>query len=121
MEMIHSRAKKGGEYGANGEWYEGGKFIAKTERPKSQSQIRKATRNQEVAPYTWKVAPEIGMVAIFPNLAGVEIFNRSEGTFSFNSDLCGDWATAEIIERRKARIAAFNSGKRWFNKEGQMK
>lgn len=29
------RARKGGELGANGEWYEGGKFIATTEAAKS--------------------------------------------------------------------------------------
>lgn len=29
------RARKGGEFGANGEWYEGGKFIATTDARKS--------------------------------------------------------------------------------------
>lgn len=108
-----ARAKKGGEIGANGEFYEGGKFIAKTERPKSQAEIRQATRKQEVAPYVWEVAPEIGWTAIFAGLSGVEIFNRETKTFLINPDLSGMFATADAIESRKNRIAAFNAGKKW--------
>lgn len=33
-DMGQKRAKVGGEFGANGEWYEGGKFIATKDRPK---------------------------------------------------------------------------------------
>jgi hypothetical protein len=33
--MDQKRAAVGGELGANGEWYEGGKFIATKENPKS--------------------------------------------------------------------------------------
>jgi hypothetical protein len=33
-EVGQRRAKAGGEFGANGEWYEGGKFIATTDRAK---------------------------------------------------------------------------------------
>ena len=113
MTTTHSRAKKGGELGANGEWYEGGKFIATTERPKSQAEIRKATRKQETAPYVWEVAPEIGLVAIFPGLSGIEHFSRETKTFSFNLGLCGDFAQADVIASRKNRIKAFNSGKKW--------
>lgn len=34
-ELGQKRAKAGGELGANGEWYEGGKFIATKDRPKA--------------------------------------------------------------------------------------
>lgn len=110
---TQARAKKGGEIGANGEFYEGGKFIARTEKAKSQKEAYRATRKQNVAPYVWEVAPEAGLVAIFPSLSGVEIFNRETGAFQFNSDLCGGFGTPEAIASRQHRIAAFNSGKRW--------
>lgn len=35
QETLQRRAKAGGERGANGEWYEGGKFIATTDHAKS--------------------------------------------------------------------------------------
>ena len=50
--MAQSRANKGGEYGANGEWYEGGKFIARTDRPKGKAR-KSSTRKIEIEPYVW--------------------------------------------------------------------
>lgn len=120
MTTTQARAKKGGEIGANGEFYEGGKFIAKTEKPKSQAEIRKATRRQNVYPYVWEVAPNIELVAIFPSLNGIEYYSHTTKTFEFNPELKGTFATAEAIENRKNKIAAFNSGKKWhkpFTKE----
>lgn len=37
---TQQRAKAGGELGANGEWYEGGKFIATKDNPKSAPPLR---------------------------------------------------------------------------------
>lgn len=44
-ETTQRRAKVGGEYGANGEWYEGGKFIATHENT-----IKVAPMRHEVSP-----------------------------------------------------------------------
>jgi hypothetical protein len=110
---TQARAKKGGEIGANGEFYEGGKFIAKTEKPKSQAEIRKATRRQNTSPYVWEVAPNAELVAIFPSLNGIEFFNHNTKTFAFNADLRGSFATEEAIECRKNKIEAYNNGKKW--------
>jgi hypothetical protein len=39
MEQVEQRrAGKGGEFGANGEWYKGGAFIATKDNPKSEAQ-----------------------------------------------------------------------------------
>jgi hypothetical protein len=62
--MTQRRAKKGGEYGVNGEWYEGGKYIANTNQPKRFGS-RKATGKQEIAPYIWEAPPQPGLRAIF--------------------------------------------------------
>lgn len=110
---IKSRASKGGEIGANGEFYKGGQFIAKTDAPKKRSVKRTGTGKQQVEPYKWEVAPE-GKKSLFAMLAGMEIFNRAEMNFSFNSELRLDFALPEVVEKRMARIAAFNSGERWI-------
>ena len=53
------RAPKGGALGANGEWYEGGKFIATTDHPKGQKQRKSSKiRKVEIEPYVYEVAPD---------------------------------------------------------------
>lgn len=115
--MTHSRAKAGGEFGANGEWYEGGKFIntVAENAKRAAKEAKKATRKQEVENYKWEIAPIAGQRAIYQMLSGVEISNRNRENpqFTLNPNLRGDLATAEYIEVRKARIAAFNAGERW--------
>lgn len=49
-----ARAKKGGEFGANGEWYEGGKFLNTVpENHKKEGSKPKKARKVEVEPYKW--------------------------------------------------------------------
>lgn len=113
---TQTRAKTGGEFGANGEWYEGGKFLNTIpENAKKEAAARKrASRKQEIESYVWAVAPQPDFVAIFPMLAGVEIFDRATMKFRLNPDLCGTMATPEAIARRQARIDAWNGGERWM-------
>lgn len=56
------RANKGGQYGKNGAWYDGGQFLPSSEgtekgansrRPKGKSQ---GPRKQQIAPYLWEVS-----------------------------------------------------------------
>lgn len=63
------RAKAGGEHGANGEWYEGGKFIATTDHPKADSrrQRRGSGSRVLVEPGKLEIA-EAGHHAIFSQI-----------------------------------------------------
>lgn len=49
-------AKKGGEFGANGEWYKGGQFVADCEDTIKGKYSPKGPRKVCVAPYEWVVA-----------------------------------------------------------------
>ena len=111
MTTTHSRAKKGGEYGANGEWYEGGKFIATTERPKAQVKIRGA-RKVEIEPGMWvDSAGESIYTAIKWD---VRISNGVAAThpMSFRgSD--GEIPSSEYVAAKMDLIAKYNRGERW--------
>lgn len=54
--MAHN-AKKGGEFGANGEWYKGGQFVADLEDTVKGGYTPKGPRKVCVAPYEWVEAP----------------------------------------------------------------
>lgn len=111
---CHSRAKAGGEYGANGEWYKGGAFINTVpENPKGAAKKYKPCGKRNTGPGIWELQPTPEAIALFPQLAGFEVFNRATNTFTLNRDLRGEWITQAAIERRQAKIAAYNSGKRW--------
>ena len=112
METTHSRAKKGGEFGANGEWYEGGKFIATTESPKQHKRRVHGTGRVQIENGVW-VAGREGFRPIYPTLGGIEIFNRTTGRFEFNANLRGDFASADSIDYRRAVITQYNDGMRW--------
>lgn len=60
---MKTRAKVGGEIGANGESYRGGQFIAQTNKPKGEPQRRQA-RRALVWPGEFATVPE-GQQAIF--------------------------------------------------------
>ena len=55
--VTQRRAKVGGETGANGEWYEGGKFINTVANNGKGKGGKKSTGKQEIGPYKWEVAP----------------------------------------------------------------
>lgn len=110
------RAKKGGEIGANGEFYKGGAFIATTDHPKGQPIKRSKVKKQEVEPFNWTVPPEEGLKSLYGVLGGVEFYDKETKTFKLNHLLTGRnyYASPEQVKERKYRIAAFNSGMRWF-------
>lgn len=54
---LQRRAAKGGEYGANGEFYDGGKFLNTIqENGKQEKKRKKPTGRREVAPFVWESA-----------------------------------------------------------------
>ena len=105
------RANKGGEIGANGEWYDGGKFIARSDRSKKLGS-KKVTGRREIESGVWVDGIE-GKLTLWSVLSGVEIWNRSENTFSFNSDLRGCFADSDAVANRQAWIKSWNNGERW--------
>lgn len=66
--IEQKRARAGGERGANGEWYEGGKFIATTEAAKKCGSTTSRPRKAEVAPFVWREIPA-GRIAIYPRIS----------------------------------------------------
>lgn len=110
--MSQLRAKIGGETGANGEWYEGGKFIARTDRAKGHKVAGRATGLQNVAPGAFEAAPAPGLVAIFPQLA-VGFFAFDRATIQFGG-VTNEIALAHFgAERLIALRDRFNAGERW--------
>lgn len=109
---TQKRAQKGGEYGKNGEWYNGGSFIANTDHPKGQPKPKKLAK-REVAPYKWEVQPEHGYNAIFSFVGGVwGKYNHETGKMSV--------FLQDAPEDIKQLIEDFNNGAVWcFCQDGK--
>lgn len=117
MNTTHTRAKKGGEFGANGEWYEGGKFINTIpENEKKAPKAHKSTGREEFEPYKYAVTPE-GMRPIYRLLAGAfgkvingkmeivcsqETLNYFQITRQYVQDLADKYNAGIRYEPRKA-------------------
>lgn len=68
---TNKRAGKGGEFGANGEWYEGGRFInTVAANPKRLGTVARKPRKVEIEPYVWVEAAE-GQRSIYREFAGL--------------------------------------------------
>lgn len=113
MTTTTKRAAKGGEVGANGEWYEGGRFInTVAEQPKRYGSVARKACKMEVAPFVWEVAPE-GKTSIYRQFAGIWgkcvdgklVVLASEQTFRYFGK------TAEYAQSLADR---WNSGERWM-------
>ena len=113
--MTHSRAPKGGAFGANGEWYEGGKFInTVAANSKRAASSRKATRKQEIEPYVWAVPEVEGQISLLRQFAGV--FGGVKNGVAFvlpelkqvTLDYYG-----KTIEEIQSMIDRYNAGQRW--------
>lgn len=107
------RARKGGEIGANGEFYEGGKFINTVpENAKRHGATARRDQKAEIEPYIWAVVPE-GKRSLYRNFAGVfgkvingiAVVNCSEQTLAY-------FKTSR--QEAEAMAAAYNAGERWL-------
>lgn len=82
---TQKRATKGGQVGVNGEFYEGGKFLPNTEKPKGKPAKRKA-RKVEIEPCKW-VEIEEGQFPIFRMVGAqarwIDRYNTSLGIEPF--------------------------------------
>lgn len=110
------RARKGGELGANGDFYEGGKFINTVPQNAKRygSPVRKPSK-VEIEPGVWGVA-EDGKKSIYRSLAG--IFGRVEnGVMVLRTDDRMDGTLAyygRTREEVKALADRWNAGERWL-------
>ena len=113
---TQKRAAVGGEFGANGEWYEGGKFInTVSDNAKRNAKKRNATRKQEIAPYVWEVPPQEGQRSLYDRFAGVygNVWNgiavlRNDDQLETTLEYYG-----KTLEEVTKMIEDWNAGVRW--------
>ena len=107
---TQNRAKRGGEVGTNGEFYEGGKFLPATKKPKGAPRPQ-AARKEQVEPYRWEVPAE-GRRAIFGLVVGCVAQQTPNGLVPFAPGVAYYGSTvlgheiADLCER-------YNRGERW--------
>lgn len=113
MTCTTKRAAKGGEVGANGEFYEGGKFINTVpENSKKEGSHKGWSGKQEIEPYTWVVAPN-GERSIYRKMAGV--FGRVEnGVMVVRTNAQILRYTGETLEAVTLLADRYNAGERWI-------
>lgn len=112
--MATKRAKAGGEFGANGEWYEGGKFLntVPENRKREGSHPKRAAGRVEIEPYVW-ATPEDGQRSIYRRMQGnfgriengVMVVRVSQQTLAY---------FGETLESVQSMADAYNSGIRWY-------
>ena len=110
--MGQRRAKAGGEYGANGEWYEGGKFIANTDRAKSKPRPYKKTGRQQITRDEWAVPPE-GYRSLFSRWCQLWAFHP-DGSVTPRDGLNVEYWGADIITQSIEALEKWKQGERWY-------
>lgn len=108
------RAVKGGQFGANGSWYEGGRFlntIAENEKQEARKSVKRGKKM--IAPYTWEVQPTADSKSIYVEICDyakmigeqvVVIESQFVGGFAYNGESMN--RIAELCNR-------YNAGERW--------
>lgn len=110
------RAKTGGEYGPNGEFYTGGAFIATTELSKKErkhaaQQQKELARKVLIAPFEWAVRPSLDVCAIYSTLCGVVADFRGPHPVAIK-DAC---AFRRVdVQKVQAILDRYASGERWM-------
>lgn len=114
---MTQRAAKGGQIGANGEWYEGGKFINTIpENGKKEGSRRSKPRKVEIEPYVWVYPPEGRTQSIYRAVAGIYGSVDKAGVMQLRTDdrLPGTLQYFKTtLEEVQALIARYNAGERW--------
>jgi len=113
------RAKAGGEFGANGEWYEGGKFInTVAQNRKREGSSPRGTGKQEIAPYVWEVAPN-GERSLYRQFAGAwGCIQDGVAILAYGNDTERLDRVLQYCGKTKAEAQAildrWNAGERWL-------
>ncbi len=88
-----NQAKKGGERGLNGEWYEGGQFLPgseKTVKGANKHEFKPPTGKQCIAPYVWEKAPKDGLLAIYARIQSHSAYaNQDECEYILGQGIVG--------------------------------
>ena len=94
---THQRAPQGGAFGANGEWYEGGKFIntVAANEKRAAKAAQKANRKQEIEPFVWAVDQSTGLAYVSCKQITLDYYRTT---------------LAEV----QAWVDAYNAGERWL-------
>jgi hypothetical protein len=131
--MAAGHAQKGGEYGVNGEFYQGGQFLPESEDTIKGAQkiiVRQGTK-KEIAPYTWDNAPADNMLSIYDRVNHFSCDNRRECEYikgqGFKglqlepfakeqmTDCNGQYMGDEWYNFISDLCNRFNTGERWFH------
>lgn len=114
-QTTKERAPKGGAFGANGEWYEGGKFIntvAENEK-RSAKAAKKSARKQEIEAYVWAVPPVAGQMSLYRRFAGVFGNVRNGLAYVDCKQVTLDYYRT-TLEEVQGWVDAYNRGQRWI-------
>lgn len=116
---MTKRAAKGGELGANSEWYEGGKFINTIpENGKREGSTKAKPRKVQIEPYVWVLSDGtrrplfryIGTGAIY-----IDRSNPGAGIMpylpAFQNGRC--YGHELTLEQMQAICDRWNAGERW--------
>lgn len=114
--MTKTRAIAGGEYGVNGEFYQGGEFLpsspttVKGEVKKSETVFK--PRKQQIAPYVWEVQPFENARSLYTE---IEVFTQEvDGQFKIVAR--EKTLTYFSVDREELQtlVDEYNSGTRWI-------
>jgi hypothetical protein len=135
MHMGH--AKKGGEVGLNGEFYEGGKFLPSTEAAKKAPVKYPSGGKVEVAPYIWGARPADGLQPLWNQfrsgitagptgalkgvpLEAITVEKRMPPDQFMSYEFRGDTkAASDWLTNQHSHVDAWNSGARYIGEDGR--
>ena len=111
------RAAKGGEVGANGEWYEGGRFINTIpENCKLEGSVKSKPRKVQIDAYTWVIAEGKPLFSIVGTVA--EYIDRRDVAKGIRPFVPvfknGVSFNGMKIEEVQAICDRYNAGERWM-------
>ena len=107
------RAKKGGEYGANGEWYDGGKFI-NTVAKNAKGSGGKRSGTKMVLVEAGQLVPAIdGMRAIYQCYRDLWRFDADGNAAVIPTLPVAVWGE-EYLQEVAEMAKRFNRGERWI-------
>lgn len=110
---MNKQAAKGGEFGANGEWYKGGRFINTVpENPKKEGSTPKKASKIEIEPYVWVLNTE-HRLSLYRQLAGVfgKVIN---GVMVLNVNPVTLAYFGKTMEEVQTMCDRYNAGERWL-------
>jgi len=110
------RAAKGGEFGANGEWYEGGKFINTIpENGKKEGSTPAKARKVQFEPYNWVMSDQQPILSIVGT--GATYIDRNDWTKGITPYMRvftnGVMFNGTTIEEVQTLCDRFNAGERY--------